>query len=200
MARIGVNILKRCTFRGVSQEFGNTYYFEGPDPVPNNTDAGLLIDQLTADEKVLHSQNVTFLMGRLWKADGTPAENVMIRESPLSGQGAQTVIGGMDRERAVLIRWPAGIDIRGRPVFLRKWYHSCGGCAGVLFGQLILENVDQISAANRTTIENAAAAVAVQGATSQWTLCGPTGRNLSANQPTCHPYLEHRQLGDAWRG
>lgn len=200
MGRIGVSIVKRCNFRGSTQEFSNHYFYNGPDTMPDNAAAGAIIDEIVVTEKALHSNAVSFIMGRLWSAGGTPAQNVMILEKPLAGIGGGALITGFDPERAVLVRWPAGIDIRGRPVYLRKWYHSFGNCAGVIFQAGMLDQSAQIGAANKTTIQNKVAENGVVGATSQWSLCAPNGRNFDGNQPQCHDYLEHHQFGEQWRG
>lgn len=200
MARIGVAILKRVAFRGSTQEFSNHYFYTSGDPLPDIAAANALVDEIVATERDLHSTLVSFIVGRLWSHGLGPAQNLMIAERALSGTGNQAVNTGMDRERAVLIKWPAGVDIRGRPVWLKKWYHSCGNCAGVAFTTANLENTTAIASANKTTIQNKAAEIGVIGPTSQWTLQAPSGRNMNLNQPQCHDFLEHRQFGDQWRG
>lgn len=200
MTRIGVSIVKRVPFRGSTQEFSNQYHYNSPDPLPDNALAGSIIDEIVATERSLHSTNVTFLMGRLWSAGGTPAQNVMILERPLSGTGNQSTGSNIDPERAVLARWPAGIDNRGRPVYLRKWYHPCGNCNGVIFTSSHIVQIAQISNADKSTLSNKIAEVGVVGPTSNWSLCAPSGRNFDANQVQIHDWFEHHQFGDQWRG
>jgi hypothetical protein len=198
VARIGITVVKRVLFRGVQQEFSNTYYYQRLGEIASTVRSSL-IDELVASEKSFHSSEVTFVRAAMWSADGGPTQNAMLLEKDLSGTGSGSVNANMDRERAVLIRWPAGKDIRGRPVYLRKWYHSCGG-----FGphyqptSAELQNVNQIPAATRTTIANAVEAVRELGVTETIGLCSKNGREA---QPTaeCHAYLEHHQLGDQWR-
>lgn len=201
MADIGVSIVKRTAFRLSTQEFSNHYYYRRAGGLPDGAAAEAIIDELVLTEKALHSNLVTFVVGRLWSAGGTPAQNVMIKERPLSGTGTQSVIGGLDPERAVLCRFPAGIDIRGRPVYFRKWYHSCGVCNGVIFTVNQMSQQAAIPTADKTTIQNKVNEVIAVGATADWQLMAPSGRQLvSGGQAQCHDFLEHRQFGDQWRG
>src|SRR3954470_12895414 len=122
MARVGVSIVKSTSFRGVAQEFGNTYYYQTPLPV-TATVAGNLIDHIVTLEKAQHSTAVTFVRAKCWSAGGTKQENEMITQKNLSGTGSNGSGGAstlnMDKERAFLVRFRAGNDTRGRPVYLR---------------------------------------------------------------------------------
>lgn len=198
MAIFAVAITKSTPFRGVNQEFSNVYHYSGTLPVASQADA--VMDALKAIEVPFHSSDVTFVRGKLWSAGGSAGSNQMISQKNFSGVGSQAATSTMDRERAVLIRFANGIDVRGRPVYLRKWYHSCGAFAGVLFtGTGILGNTAQIPGADRTTIQNAAddlLSLTVNSVT--YNLCSPKG-TAGGTPVTCHPYLEHHQLGDMWR-
>src|SRR5215212_6967079 len=124
MPRIGVSTTKSVSFRLSTQEFSNVYYYEMlayPDVAAANT----LIDNIVALEKTFHGTNVTFLRGRCWKQIGTPSLNEMITQKNLSGTGSRAPVTSLDRERAWLFRIRAGVDSRGNPVYLRKWYHAC---------------------------------------------------------------------------
>lgn len=200
MSDIGISILKRTAFRGSTQEFSNHYFYRSNLALPDNALAGALIDEIVLTERDLHSTLVTFVMGRLWSHGLGAVNNQMILERPLSGTGNQATVTSFDKERAVLVRWPAGVDNRGRPVYLRKWYHSCGNCAGTAFGSGQLDNTAEINFAGLTAIQNKAAEIGVIGATSAWNLMAPSGRQFDGNQPQAHKFLEHRQFGDQWRG
>jgi hypothetical protein len=196
VAQIGIAVTKSVSFRGVQQEFSNQYNYE------HLTGAGLnaeqLLDELVAVEKPFHSTDVTFVRGKVWTSGGSPGENEMLIQKDLSGTGTQGTNTSMDRERAILIRWPAGVDSRGHPVYLRKWYHSCGNFAGNSFSAGILQNTLEINATIRSNIAASAEAVRELGATEVWGLCSPTGR-ATTGQAQCHAWLEHHQLGDMWR-
>lgn len=197
MALFGVSIKKRTAFRGATQFFYNTYTYEGTSL--NFQDALGLINAIKLIEQDLHGSDVTWVEGRAWSTGGTQAQNQMIRTELLSGTGNNTTNASMDRERAVLIRWPAGVDVRGRPVYLRKYFHCCGGCNGNTFTSGHLQNTEALSDTIRTSIATRANALKVitLGAL-VLTMKGPTGRNATGDAQ-CHRWLEHHQLGDMWR-
>lgn len=194
-----VSITKRVSFRGANQEFSNVYHYDYSGAL-GQADADALIDAIKAIEVPLHSSDVTFVLGRVWTAGGSPAANQMVAEKALSGTGSQAVIGEMDRERAVLAQWPAGLNVLGRPVYLRKWFHSCGNCNAVSFSAAIFQNTAAISDANRNTIQakvNELRQVTANAKT--FNLCAKSGR-LSTAPAVIYKWLEHHQLGDQWRG
>lgn len=203
MARVGVSITKTFSFRGAAQEFSNTYYYETPLPVIASVATGL-IDAVVALEKPMHGSQVTFLRGRCWTTGGTKAENNMLADKPLSGTGTAGTGGGssLDRERAFLVRFRAGNDSRGRPVYLRKWWHldimTVGGYN--LAGGSVLQNTEQLPTAARNQLVTWADAFKnVFSAPQNFELVSKNGREIDG-ATTAHPYLEHHQLGDMWRG
>jgi hypothetical protein len=197
LAQYGISITKSVLFRGVQQEFSNVYHYTGL--TLNAADAATFALALKAAEVPLHSTDVTFLRYRVWTSGGSQAANQMVAQGTLSGTGNQATNGNMDRERAVLVRFAAGFDSRGHAVYLRKWYHSCGACAGIAFATGVLQNTAQIASADRTTIQNAVDDFLVFTAAGQTgNLCAESGR-AGGSPVTCHPYLEHHQLGDMWR-
>jgi hypothetical protein len=199
MPRFGISILKSTAFRDSIQEFSNIYHYAGIGSMPNAAQANALIDELTANEKVFHSSAVSFVRGMLWKADGTKAENVMISQKLLSGEGSTPTTPGFDRERAFLVQWPAGTNSRGKPVRLKKWYHSCGQFGGFQITNGHMSNVSGFSSAERAEIANTADSVTRIGTTDEWGLVAPSGRERNGGAPIAHRYLEHHQLGDQWR-
>jgi hypothetical protein len=202
MSRIGVSITKTIAFRGGNQEFSNVYYYENAGALPDQTQAEGIIDTLTGWEKTWHSTLVTFTRGRLWSQGGSPGSNNMIFQKNLSGTGAQAVVTSMDRERAYLFRLRAGSDSRGNPVYLRKWYHSCGLFDGaVAVGTTILDNTTGFTAGNRTALANKADTVRTMVANGgPWELVSKGGRQFTTGEQfQAHQYLEHHQLGDMWR-
>lgn len=201
MTEIGVSITKTTSFRGVQQEFSNTYYYDGP-LVITESGADALIDALVALEKPMHSSAVNFTFGRLWTAGGTKAENQMVKQKALTGSGTNSFGAStkMDKERAFLVRARAGNDSRGRPVYLRKWWHlDIAGISSVGIGDTQLQNTATLTTAQRSQLEswfNAFKSVTVGAST--YTLISEKGRQITGNTEA-HPYLEHHQLGDQWR-
>ena len=202
MSITGVSITKSCSFRGVAQHFANTYYYETPLPVTAGT-ADSLIDAVVALEKPMHATTVTFVKGRAWSAGGTPAENNMLAQKNLSGNGTNGGGGStaMDKERAFLVRFRAGNDSKGRPVYLRKWWHlDLGIIASDSVTNTQLQNVASLTSGQRAQLVTWADSfkhltVGAQG----FDLVSKNGRDIDG-ATQAHQYLEHHQLGDMWRG
>lgn len=201
MSRVGISITKSTPFRNSVQEFSNVYYYENTGALPDETAANNMIDELVALEKTWHSGSVTFVRGRVWSAGGSPSTNNMITQKNLSGIGTQTPVTSMDKERAILVRWRAGNDSRGNPVYLRKWWHSCGNFdAAVSISSTTLDNTSGFSTTQRGTIETKAqGVVALSSGGGGWEICAKSGRKRSLTFPSAHQYLEHHQMGDMWR-
>lgn len=200
MALFGVSITKRCTFRDSIQEFSNIYHYTYTGLNPSVSLATDVVNRIVTLEKLIHSTEVTFVRAKVWSAGGTVAQNAMIHQMLLTGAGSGSLFAGLDRERAVLVQWPAGLDSRGHPVRLKKWFHTCGNVGSVGLSASITQQLTGFTDANRTAI---AALVAdlhplVVNAQSM-DLVGPTGRAITG-PVVAHKYLEHHQLGDQWRG
>jgi hypothetical protein len=201
MARIGIAITKSVAFRDSTQEFSNVYYYDGLTTQPNVTDAETLIDVVVTREKTWHSTAVSFIRGRLWSQVGTPSQNNMIAQKTLTGTGARTA-AGIDKERAFLFRLRAGVDSRGNPVYLRKWFHTVGEfVAGQTIVGGVSENTTGFTQAQRDAQVAAMNSIgAISGGGHNGVLCAKSGRLPDAGALwTAHKYLEHHQLGDQWR-
>jgi hypothetical protein len=206
MPIIGLTITKETPFRDSVQQFTNMYFYNnGVGGVPNATEAEALIDEVVTSEKKWHSTQVEFVYARCWHQTLLAITTEMIFQKPLSGQGASVSESTLDKERAYLFRWRAGNDSRGQPVYLRKWYHSCGsfGPSGApSLSPTILGNVTGFSQAQRDFMANLAQEVAnLGGSPGPWNLCAKSGRGITGSVfPEPHKYLEHHQMGDNWRG
>jgi hypothetical protein len=201
MTRIGISITKSTPFRNSVQEFSNVYYYDGLAGVPSTAEADTLIDQATTREKTFHSTGVSFVRGRLWTDTGNKATNEMVSQKNLSGTGSTTADATLDRERAVLFRLRAGSDSRGNPVYLRKWFHSCGQLGGVSFTAGIVSQTSGFSQANRDSMVSAMNSIGSIGSgTTQGAICAKGGRLPTAGATwSAHAFLEHHQFGDQWR-
>lgn len=202
MPRIGCSITKSIAFRNSTQEFSNVYFYELDQTLPSQAEAVQIIDSIAAREKLVHSSVVSFNRGRLWSQTATPGTSEMIDQHALSGTGARAFISSMDRERAILFRIRAGVDSRGNPVYLRKWFHSCGEFAsGTTFTAAHLEQSAGFSQAVRDALTAALGPIqslAAGGKTGS--LVSKTGRAITPGSVwSAHQFLEHHQLGDQWR-
>ena len=202
MTRFGVNVLKRFTFRGGTQHFGNTYYYDDPLGTPGLTTLEALVDDIVAKEKAKHSAQITFVKGRLWTQIGTPSQNQMLVDKNLSGTGSATHLTGLDRERAYLVRFRAGVDSLGRPVYLRKWWHLSANIGGGSVTANQEEQLDELSTASRDGVvafADSIKQITVGSPARTFSLVSKNGRAIDG-ATTAHRYLEHHQVGDEWRG
>jgi hypothetical protein len=201
MPRIGVSITKSTPFRNSVQEFSNVYYYDVLS-TPSVTQADTIIDNLTTLEKTFHGNNVTFVRGRCWTETGNKATNEMISQKNLSGVGARATTTTVDKERAFLFRLRAGVDSRGNPVYLRKWFHACAefvsgqgistGITAQTSGWSSAERAAQVAAMNAIGDAN--------GSPLTPKLCAKSGRQSNSGATwEAHQFLEHHQLGDQWR-
>jgi hypothetical protein len=209
MSRWGVQIEKSTSYRGATQPFSNTYYYEAAVANTPADNLGViayandLLDDVIALERAAFSTDVAFVLARCWSQIGTQSQNEMIVQRSLTGNGSvASTSGSMDRERAFLVRLRAGVDSRGRPVYLRKYFHLLvGTIGGVAISTAMLAQTAQLAAAQRTAIESLMDSLkqVTPGAGPNANLVSKNGRAITGGT-TAHPYLEHRQLGDAWRG
>lgn len=200
MSITGVSITKSVSFRGVQQEFSNVYYYSTPLGAMSVAEATSAVNTIVTAEKTWHSTDVSFVRAKVWSASGSKAENEMIYQTALSGTGSQATNTSLDRERAVLVQWRAGVDTLGRPVRLRKWFHICGAYSnGTQPTTTNMQNTSQINTAIRTDMATKANALkSITAVARNFDLVGPSGRPTSGDAVT-HEYLEHHQLGDEWR-
>jgi hypothetical protein len=201
MALVGVSITKRAVFRDSTQEWANVYHYTWTGGDPDTSFAEAIIDNLTPIERNMHSIDTSLVHARVWTAGGSVGANQMVFQKPLALSGVLTNATYLDRERAVLIQWPAGTDSRGKPVYLRKWYHT-GAVAigGTTTPDTVLKQSTGFTNTHRDGIEAIVAEIDNLTANiTPMTLCAESGRVVEGG-PVCHKYLEHHQLGDQWRG
>ena len=201
MARIGVSITKSSSFRNSVQEFSNVYYYDVNNK-PSIAQADAFIDNLTTLEKTFHTTAVTFVRGRCWTETGNKATNEMISQKNLSGNGARAASSTLDKERAFLFRLRAGVDSRGNPVYLRKWFHACGEfVSGQTIPAGVQQNISGFSAGERAAQVAAMNAIGNgNGSPELPVLVAKSGRAPTGGATwEAHQFLEHHQMGDQWR-
>jgi hypothetical protein len=201
MPRIGVSITKSTAFRDSTQEFSNVYYFN-VNFNPDVAQADQFIDNLTSLEKTFHATSVTFVRGRVWTETGNKATNEMVSQKNLSGTGARTASSSLDKERAFLFRVRAGVDSRGNPVYLRKWFHACGEfVSGQTIPAAVSLNTGGFDSTQRAAQVAAMTAIGTaNGSPLSPTLVAKSGRPINVGATfEAHKYLEHHQFGDQWR-
>lgn len=197
MGQIGISIEMDTAFRGGVQPFSNVFHYQSVDPAPPTSPLPL-VNEVVGIMKNLHSTAVNFRNARMWTSGGDKFENEMIFETPLTGAGVHPDVPAFDRERAVLMQWPAGKNVLGKPVFLRKWFHCCGRCVNVAWSNDVMANKVGLTQAEKDLINTEANKLRIIGALDEWLLCAQSGREHTG-PGTVHNFLEHRQLGDQWR-
>jgi|SRR5215217_9209040 len=199
--RVGIAITKRVVFRNSTQEFSNVYYYDGLANKPTEAEGNTMLANQKAREVPLHSTDVTFIRGRLWSQVGDKSQNEMISQQNLSGTGTITDNATLDRERAWLFRLRAGVDSRGNPVYLRKWFHACGSIGSASLSGSILSNKGGFTQGERDSavgVMNSIGSAPAGAGTG--TLTSKNGRTSTAGSLwQAHAFLEHHQLGDQWR-
>lgn len=199
MPLYGVSITKTTSFRGVQQEFSNTYYYDTP-VAALDSDLDALVVALVNKEQPIHAPTINFIRARCWSAGGTKATNEMRIQKTLNGVGTGAASGGYDKERAFLVRIRAGVDSRGNPVYLRKWLHldvSTWGGDNITAG--MTANTAQLGSGTRTALQTWADGIkSITAGTRNFDLKSEKGRAITG-ATVAHPYLEHHQLGDMWR-
>jgi hypothetical protein len=201
MPQMSVSIVKSTSFRGAQQEFANTYTYATP-PVDQVAYADTLINAIVDLERPMFAANVNFVRARAWSSGGTKAQNEQLAQKILTGTGgAGSTPASYDRERAFLVRARAGNDSKGRPVYLRKWWHLNGGFLVNSLTDAQLGNTAQLDSSQRTQLAakfDLFKTIVTTGSPIGSTLRAESGREITGNTQA-HPYLEHRQLGDMWR-
>lgn len=203
MPIVGLSVTKECAFRDSVQPFSNVYFYNNfTGSLPSDAGALSMIDEVVAWEKTVHSTGVTFTYARIWSQGLTEFNSQMIEQKSLTGNGTSVHDNTLDRERAYLVRWRAGSDSRGNAVYLRKWYHTLGQFASApLPTSTVYSNTTGLSTATKDAIATKCQQIATLSAGGGgWQLCAKSGRGYNSNSPQSHPYLEHHQLGDQWRG
>jgi hypothetical protein len=174
------------------------YHYKYTGLNPSASLAESVLDNIVTLEKAFHANSISFVKGRVWSAGGSVSQNQMIFQKTLTGTGSTTSFAA-DRERAFLVAWPAGFDSRGKPVFLRKWWHTFGSMGGVTPSANVMQNISGFSTTERTAIANAASSFEpLQVNAQSMSLCSANGRGTTGS-PIAHRYWEHHQLGDQWR-
>lgn len=202
MGRLGVSITKSTSWRGVAQEFSNTYYYEVVNQ-PNATVANEIIDALVVKEKAQFSANNTFVRAKAWSAGGSKAENQMLVQKNLTGTGTPTGGSTQSKEHAYLVRIRAGNDSRGNPVYLRKWWHlDVTLIAGSSITNGMFQGTAQLNQSQRDALvafaNDIKSLTLVTNGFTTATLVAKNGRQITGDT-VAHPYVEHHQLGDMWR-
>lgn len=145
MAAPGVVLYKTFTWRGETEEWGNTYHFAG-DPPSAAADWRSLVDALVTLEKACLCDTVT--IERAICYEDTDHSSVYSYDlSAFAGTVPGTFVtstgGGTVQEggSAYMARWDTGRrSTKGKPIYLRKYWHpaySADGAPDVVKSNLV---------------------------------------------------------------
>lgn len=183
-----ITILKRCTYKSVLEEFGNTYHFSGTQPA-DLAAWKTLADAIIAAERPTMPADVEFVQAYGYNAgnDNSVAQ-IDYRVSPnvvLSGTGGFTGGGRNNLEVAATVRWPTpGFTSRGKRIYLRKYYHAVYTS--------VFPDMDKLLASQKATFATFAAKLIDGTLPGGFKYCGPQGAVASA--PQVNDYTTTREL------
>ncbi len=149
--QVGLTLIKRFNYRGdTTEEYSNTYHFTGDIPA-DATAWKALADALIVVEKPLYVSGCSVVRAYGYDSDADNAHSVwsydyLAASAAVPGTcaiGAGTYTAG---DTAAWVRWKTSrVNTKGKPIFLRKYFHSLVTAGTGYSGQ------DQTSAAWQTS-------------------------------------------------
>lgn len=141
----GASMTKQFMYHGQVEQFSNVYHYESG--VFDSVVANALLDQILSEERKVHTSAVRFLVGRVWEAGGTPAQNQMILVRDFTEFGLMAASSKIHRAAAVVVKLFLGRkSTTGRKIYLRKHLHAEGLPSSVTaesVGESILSSVNK---------------------------------------------------------
>jgi hypothetical protein len=139
----GVTVVKAFSYRGVSEEYSNQYWFNGASP-GTDTAWKALADAIIAAEKTCLVAGVSYRRAYGYTAPPTPADNpttfpanVWSYDYLAAGSppvGTLAIAGGVQvaGDAAVWLRWQTTrrTDPGGKKIYLRKYFHPAIAATG----------------------------------------------------------------------
>jgi hypothetical protein len=129
-SQVGLTLVKRFTYRGDStEEFSNTYHLTGGIPA-DDTAWKALADALIVSEKACYTSQAAVVRAYGYDSDADDAHAVYVHDYLAAaasvpgtlalGAGAYTA-----GDQAAWVRWKTSrLNTKGKPIFLRKYFHS----------------------------------------------------------------------------
>lgn len=173
-----ITIVKTMPYRGLPEEWANTYHFLGTTPA-NDAAWKALADAIWAQEKVFIDSTV-----KISKAFGYEAgnESSVFQVNYADPPNVQTAGSGSSNSApsgdvAAWVRWSTGTrNSKGRPIYLRKYFHGVPATGGV---------GDSITATARAGMATYAGKMTDGSLPGGFKVCGPQGAaGVTAKVPT----------------
>jgi hypothetical protein len=165
------------TYRGdTTEEWSNRYFLTGADPA-SSAEWQTLCEALAAEEKKLYDSTHKISRFYGYTDDAPSAAAVYTRDlvpGSLQINGTFALSGGyLPGDAAAVVRWKTSrLSVKGKPIYLRKYYHGVMSVSGQ--GDSVL--------ASQVTAYNAFATLIGTGA-------GVGGRNLRGPGETSETFL-----------
>lgn len=127
---IGLTVVKRCTYRGnTDEEWSNKYFFTGAPPA-SSTEWDTLVTAFAFEEAKLYPATTHIVRFIGYNDDDVHAQSVYTNDLTLTSSehpGTFTAIAGMQLagDQAAMIEWrTARKSSRGKWIYLRKYIHN----------------------------------------------------------------------------
>ena len=183
---MAVTLVKSMPYRGVPEEWSNTYHLTGGNPV-NDAEWNTIIDAVWQKERAIYHTSCGLVRAYGYNAGSDHANFVLdiiaAGGVQIPGTNAFTAAEKVAGDQAMTLRALIGLSTTGKKVYIRKYYHAVGFMSG---------DTDKVSTASK----NAATTLATTGLAGfvgtgrKW--CGPNGEE--ATLPLANPYLTTRTL------
>jgi hypothetical protein len=183
-----ITLIKMFDYRGVNEEWSNTYHFSGTTPA----DAAAwktLADALFTEEKKVWSNQTVGVRAYGYEAGTEHAVAVIdYQAAPLAvivGTFTATGLAQAPGDCAATVRWWTGAySSRGKKVYCRKYFHDVYIAGG--------SNNDVVASAQVTAYNTLAAKLIDGTLPGSFKYCGPQGAVLSA--PAASTFVTTRTL------
>lgn len=183
-----ITIIKSFTYRGLAEEFSNTYHFSGTTPVDYAAWKALADAIITAERPTVES-NVTFVQAYGYAAgtnhsvaqiDYRVAPNTVLAGT-LTSDGMQMMPGDV----AATVRWQTpDYTEYGKRIYLRKYFHGVKA--------LNTTQIDKLNLNQSTALATFAAKLIDGTLPGSFKYCGPQG--AVASNPAVNQWLTTRTL------
>lgn len=197
-SQCGVTVVSRFTYRGVTEEYSNQYWFNGA--APGTTAAWkALADAIIAQQKTVVPNTVVLIRAYGYDAPPTPADdpttfppNVWSYDYVGAGQsvaGTLSNAAGVSApgDAAVWLRWKTTrrTNPGGKPIYLRKYYHGI---------PMAPTGGDGVQASHKTALETMGAAFVTGLVAGAYKLVDKHHADDVVTQPVGSTYITTRTL------
>jgi len=168
-----ITLVKEFDYRGLPEEWSNTYGLTG-GPLADYDAMKTLCGSLAAWEKTIYLASSRIVRALVYQPGAEVAARVIDFSTEMGGDVVGSLAVGSTAiewagDQAGWIRGKIGVNVKGRPVYVRKYYH--GGASGT--------DSDLTINAWRTAAAQLAAGLTGGQLTSGRRWCGPDGEDVT---------------------